>query len=91
MSSIGSGDRPRLERIEEEWWYVCRPALPLALPPALVGPGIKSGDSLGRFLEIPNDGSEWTEGVLMKLLGPGIDDEISSPYAAGIGSGEEGR
>lgn len=71
-----------------------RPALPL--PPAPVAPGVKSGETLGRFLEIPNDGSNWVDGVFMVVagwnaLGPSMDEERSSPYAAGTGSGEEGR
>jgi len=62
---------------------VCRPTLPL--PPTLVSPGVKCGEALGRFLDIPKDGSSWVDGVLMfaagwKVLGPGVE-ERSSPYA----------
>ena len=59
-------------------------------------PGVTSGEILGRFLEIPNDGSTWMDGVLMftavrNAPGPRIGEERSSPYAARIGGGEEGR
>ena len=79
----------RFERTEEEK-NVCRPVLPL--PPAPVA----SGEALGRFLEVPNGGSAWKDDALMfavgwDVLGPRMGEERSSPYAAGIGGGEEGR
>ena len=82
-----------MERDEEEK-NVCRPTLPL--PPAPVPPGAGSGETLGRFLAIPNDGSTWVDGVLMfeaewNVFGPRMGEERSSPYAARIGCGEEGR
>ena len=92
-SSIGSGDLPRLDRTEEEK-NVCRPTL--APPPMPATPGVTSRGILGRFLEIPDDGSTWMDGVLMlvaawNVFGPRIGEERSSPYAARIGGGEEGR
>ena len=73
---------------------MCRPTLPP--PPTLVTPGVMSGDILGRFLEIPNDGSAWMDGVLMfaaawNAFGPRVGEGRSSPYAARIGGGEEWR
>lgn len=55
-----------------------------------------SGETLGRFLETPGDGSTWMDGVAMFAAGwnalePRMDGEGSSLYAAGIGGGEEGR
>ena len=92
-SSIGSGDRLRLESTDEEM-NVCRPALPP--PPKPVTPGTMSGESLDRFLETPNDGSTWMDGVLVfaagwNVFGPRMGEERSSPYAARNGDGEEGR
>ena len=73
---------------------VCRPALPP--PPKPVTPGMMSGESLDRFLETPNDGSTWKDGVLVfaagwNVFGPRMGEERSSPYATRNGDGEEGR
>jgi hypothetical protein len=83
---MGSDDLLRLERTEEDK-NVCRPTPP-PTPPT---PEMVSGETLGRFLEIPNDESSWMEGVFMFMLGPRLGGERSSPYAAGLGDGEEGR